>query len=257
MLIKCKRCGIWYEGKSKCDPCPICSKPQKASEDWEGRKVRKICVRCKALFYGAPASLYCPECKEIREKEVGEKSQQNQKKRTSRKMGSIGICEICGRQYPVKGVLQKYCTRCGKRREIEHKAGRSIYHYPESPIYKAYFNEIREFDITDFQKSILLSELWNYESADDFVSEMANSSLFIDAQDDSDEVPGMMKKQFAILWKVYRSDFEDFLKLIKCKPADISHIYCVPLEVVQKWLEKDAPSYIRLMLARAEGILMI
>lgn len=257
MLVKCKRCGIWYEARTRSDPCPICSKPQKAPDGWEGQKVRKICSRCKALFYGAPASLYCPECKEIREKEVSEKSLRNQKKKTSRKVGSIGICEICGCEYSVKGVQQKYCSRCGKRRTKEFEAGRAIANYPESPIYKAYFNEVRQFGITDFQKSFLMNELWNYGSKDDFASEMANSSIFIDSQDDEDKVHGLVINQFLILWRVYRDSFEDFLSLIKCKPADISHVYGIPPEVVQKWLDTEAPPYIRLLLAKAEGILMI
>lgn len=71
----------------------------------------RICRFCGNSFLGGSRAWYCPDCKIIRRQKL-QKEYYAKKAVTARKIGSVDICEICGKEYIVNGGLQKYCKNC-------------------------------------------------------------------------------------------------------------------------------------------------
>lgn len=54
------------------------------------------------------------------------------------------------------------------------------------------------------------------------------------------------------IYTVSNLSFEDIIKKVGCKKADISNIFCIPIRTVEDWYKNihPCPSYIRLMIIR-------
>lgn len=104
-LKKCKRCGATFEARtSDVYMCPSC-----ATEIKRGSVVRtRTCKACGVSFPGGPRAWYCPECRAERKKAQQKKCKTN----TVRPLGSIDICQNCGKEYLVKSGRQIYCPDC-------------------------------------------------------------------------------------------------------------------------------------------------
>lgn len=103
----CKNCGkIYLTNKRESWYCPQCAKELKS---YVGRK--KVCARCGVEFIGYPRSKYCVACAPI----VDAEHQRNFRRNgPARPIGSIDICENCGKEYVVNSGRQKYCPECAK-----------------------------------------------------------------------------------------------------------------------------------------------
>ena len=105
---KCKNCGKIFKVPtgSAAYLCPDC-----AAESREKGVIReRICKMCGATFLGYPRSFFCPACS-------AERKRQRQKaynRRPSRPLGSVDICQNCGKEYIVNSGRQKYCPECAK-----------------------------------------------------------------------------------------------------------------------------------------------
>ena len=99
----CKKCGKVFVspagavGKYLCDECALQAKRDSVYRE-------RICKICRTAFMGYPRSMFCFKRKEQRRKE--QKRIYNQRK-PNRPLGSIDICENCGKEYVVKSGLQK------------------------------------------------------------------------------------------------------------------------------------------------------
>lgn len=69
----------------------------------------RTCRQCWAVFRGGPRAWYCPACRSVRAKEAQRRLQEDG---TSRTMGSIDHCTVCGKEYVVLSARQKYCPDC-------------------------------------------------------------------------------------------------------------------------------------------------
>ena len=88
----CRNCGEVFETDS--EYTDLCSKCKIAASE-----VRKKCCKCSITYLSSdPFSLYCPECKDLRD--------------TS--------CKICGAPINVKGG-RKYCAECARHMANEGK----------------------------------------------------------------------------------------------------------------------------------------
>lgn len=104
-LKKCKRCGATFESTSRdVYMCPSCAAEIKSESVVRAR----ICRECGASFLGGPRAWYCPDCRAERKK-VQRKARKSQ---TVRPLGSIDICQNCGKEYIVKSGRQIYCPDC-------------------------------------------------------------------------------------------------------------------------------------------------
>ena len=69
----------------------------------------RACRQCGATFLGGPRAWYCPSCRLERRREADRKYKAHG---TSRPLGSIDLCEVCGEPYTVNSSRQKYCPVC-------------------------------------------------------------------------------------------------------------------------------------------------
>ena len=69
----------------------------------------RACRQCGATFLGGPRAWYCPSCRLERRREADRKYKAHG---TSRPLGSIGLCVVCGKPYTVNSSRQKYCPVC-------------------------------------------------------------------------------------------------------------------------------------------------
>lgn len=67
---------------------------------------------------GYPKSKRCPECQAQINRE---RDRTHKRNGPVRKLGSIDICQACGKEYIVEGPTQKYCKDCGPE-----QAGKNI-----------------------------------------------------------------------------------------------------------------------------------
>lgn len=72
----------------------------------------RICKQCGKTFPGGPRAWYCPECRSERKKQQA--AIRRQRPGPNRPLGSIDHCVVCGKEYVVKGGMQKYCEDCAK-----------------------------------------------------------------------------------------------------------------------------------------------
>ena len=118
MLRICRKCGTEYEGDPGSSLCPSCVAADKKST------IRtRVCKQCGRKFPGGPRAWYCPECRAERKKEAGRRHRQ---KGTSRPIGSVDVCEICGKPYTVNSARQRYCPACAAEavRAVDREQGR-------------------------------------------------------------------------------------------------------------------------------------
>lgn len=76
----------------------------------------RTCIDCGKTFPGGPRARMCPECAEKRRKEY---HQQYKKMKPVRHLGDIDTCQMCGKEYVVKGGKQKYCDNCKEKALLE------------------------------------------------------------------------------------------------------------------------------------------
>lgn len=107
ILKQCKRCGVTFEARTTdIYMCASCSDKIKR----ESVVRTRICQECGSSFLGGPRAWYCPECRKERKKSQ-KKSYNN---RPARPLGSVDICQNCGKEYLVKSGRQIYCPDCAE-----------------------------------------------------------------------------------------------------------------------------------------------
>lgn len=108
---KCKACGTIYWTKAGDSYlCPKCAESKKKTGVYQSR----ICVTCGKTFLGYPRSKYCPDCRKDAQREATKRSRARKKAGTVRPIGSVDICQNCGKPYIVTSGLQRYCPDCSK-----------------------------------------------------------------------------------------------------------------------------------------------
>lgn len=115
-LRQCKVCGTQFQGTGEQRLCDACRKA--ALQDTVMRS--RECQTCGKIFLGGPRASYCPECREERKKRTKAEYQARKAAGKTRQIGSIDICQSCGKEYVVNGGLQMYCPDCAPE-EIRSK----------------------------------------------------------------------------------------------------------------------------------------
>lgn len=109
-IRKCADCGKPFHGSRDFFYCEECLK-KRSSVIRE-----RTCIDCGKTFPGGPRARRCPECAEKRRKEY---HQQYKKMKPVRHLGDIDTCQMCGKEYVVKGGKQKYCDNCKEKALLE------------------------------------------------------------------------------------------------------------------------------------------
>lgn len=127
MIRTCKGCGQKFETDRQNRYCEQCSR-KSAVESY--RKFRDCtCEACGTKFIGRMNSKFCPTCKAERRKKQKAATYQRMKNGTVRAVGSIDICERCGKPYVVAGGVQRFCPECGKEKSRETMKAASAEYY--------------------------------------------------------------------------------------------------------------------------------
>lgn len=108
MLIKCKRCGLIFDGSKEAAYCADCRHSIKSASVVRPR----TCRTCGITFDGGPRAWYCPDCRRARQLKAGIEGHQRARLGATRKLGSIDLCANCGKEYTVNSARQKYCPDC-------------------------------------------------------------------------------------------------------------------------------------------------
>lgn len=129
----CKDCGkIYLTDKNESWYCPECAK-----EHAKDVLIDRVCSRCGAKFVGYPNSKYCPAClPEV----IRERNREQRRSGPARPIGSIDLCQKCGKEYIVKSGLQKYCSDCAAEAIREKARARKRQYNRDN---REYFNSLR------------------------------------------------------------------------------------------------------------------
>lgn len=90
----------------------------------------RTCKQCGKTFLGGPRAWYCPECRSERKRQQA--AIRRQRPGPNRPLGSIDHCVVCGKEYVVKGGMQKYCEDCAKNAVAEKDRAAGIAYYREN-----------------------------------------------------------------------------------------------------------------------------
>lgn len=108
MLIKCKKCGLIFDGTKEASYCADCRHTIKSASVIRPR----TCRTCGVTFEGGPRAWYCPCCRRVRQLKSDLEGHQRARLGITRKIGSIDLCANCGKEYTVNSARQKYCRDC-------------------------------------------------------------------------------------------------------------------------------------------------
>lgn len=115
-LRQCKMCGTPFQATGEQRLCNTCRKTARQESVIKNRE----CHTCGKIFSGGPRAFYCPDCREERKKQAKAEYQARKTAGKTRKIGSIDICQSCGKKYIVNSGLQTYCPDCAPK-EIRKK----------------------------------------------------------------------------------------------------------------------------------------
>ncbi len=138
--------------------------------------------------------------------------------------------------------------------------------YSES--YQKMLNRAARASAYDMQVRLIYGEAANYSDADAFVSDTILSENFVDHEDynqdmdcieNNDKLNLELAEQLKTMWHTARDTFPEFLSLAGLTPSQLSNRFCIPQQTVEDWASgaEDIPSYVRLMIAEAAGVLDI
>jgi len=114
-----------------------------------------------------------------------------------------------------------------------------------------------DIKMTDKQFYTLYGEAANYSDPDAFASDVALSLLPPDNPEQ--EVDIALVDQLHVLWHVANAPFKDLLALLGLNQTQCAVRFCIPLRTVQGWAlgERQAPPYVRLMMAELTGVIKL
>lgn len=111
--------------------------------------------------------------------------------------------------------------------------------------------------MTDRQINIYFNKAVSYTDPDAFASDVVSS--LPDEERTRKDVYMDTAGQIRMLWHVAKDPFKVLLSRVSMSQSKCSVRFCIPLRTVQHWCagDREAPMYVRLMLAEAAGILKI
>lgn len=99
----------------------------------------KICPDCGVSFVGHIKTKRCKSCQAEADRKHDRECKQRAALGKVRRLGSIDLCEICGKPYTVNGGKQRYCSTCAPiaNRKIHNDFNRAYYSYPANAARKS------------------------------------------------------------------------------------------------------------------------
>lgn len=111
--------------------------------------------------------------------------------------------------------------------------------------------------MTDMQFPACVRECAAYDDVDAYVSNMALSSIWGDAE--GADVPARRIEVLRTIYAAVNRPVREIVAASGLSQAAFAERYCIPRRTVENWCggSRDCPLYTRLLLQRAEGLLNI
>lgn len=104
----CKNCGSHFSGEGEQRFCSSCRIEARRATVVRARE----CIQCGARFEGGPRAHYCPDCRAQRQRQHNREYRQRKAVGSVRPLGSLDMCQVCGKEYIVTSGAQIYCPVC-------------------------------------------------------------------------------------------------------------------------------------------------
>lgn len=98
------------------------------------------------------------------------------------------------------------------------------------------------------QYSICISEAQNYDDRDSYISDLALSSIWGDAQDA--EIPADRIDQLGSIYDAVHRSVKDIARDAGLSQRKLAERFCIPYRTVENWCggQRECPAYLRLMM---------
>jgi len=100
---------------------------------------QRVCQDCGITYVGHIKTKRCPDCQAAANRAASRRYRERKKAGKERAIGSISLCEACGKPYTVDGPLQRYCKECAPHavrenvRRIHRTYNQNAYYNPDNP----------------------------------------------------------------------------------------------------------------------------
>ena len=110
--------------------------------------------------------------------------------------------------------------------------------------------------MTELQRRTALQEACEYQSAEDFVSDLLLSAAFLTPGDDSVEPDPTLIPELRRIWLAVNAPFRALLEEMGMTQTACAQRFCIPLRTIQSWAleERQCPVYARLMMLELAAI---
>ena len=109
--------------------------------------------------------------------------------------------------------------------------------------------------MTDKQFMLCVAEVGNYSDRDAYVSDLALSSMWGDAEDDA--IPQERIEFLSQLWDACHRSVKDVAAASGMSQRSLAERFCIPYRTMDAWSvgERESPPYVRLMMQEILGLL--
>lgn len=110
--------------------------------------------------------------------------------------------------------------------------------------------------MTDKNFHLLFGEALTASDRDTFVSDWATSSLFLDPEDETQELDPELIDRLGEIFDVAHMDVKALRATTGLSQAAFADRFCIPRRTVENWeLRGGCPDYVRLMMAQLLGLI--
>lgn len=109
--------------------------------------------------------------------------------------------------------------------------------------------------MTDKQYMLCISEMYNYSDLYAYVSDLALSSMWGDAE--PDDVPEDRITALFELWDAGHRSMKDIASDAGLSHRKLAERFCIPYRTMESWCggQRDCPLYVKLMMQECLGLL--
>lgn len=109
--------------------------------------------------------------------------------------------------------------------------------------------------MTDKQRMYCLSEIYEYTDKDAYISDLALSSIWGDAEDAS--IPEARLDALGNLWDASHRSIKDICAATGISQRKLAEKFCIPYRTIENWSAgiRECPIYTKLMMQKLLGLL--
>lgn len=111
--------------------------------------------------------------------------------------------------------------------------------------------------MTDTQLAFCVRECAAYADRESYISDLATSSIWGLREDTG--IPQPLIESLGVVWDAVHRPVREIVAASGLSQAAFGEHYCIPKRTVENWCSgsRECPVYVRLLLQRAEGLLIV